>query len=207
MKLINLILLLDKNRWDAFVKLSSILMAGVFLYISSQFSVSGFGIEVHNKKWIGWMLAFGLIVLELIWNRMMKEFGSNIREFPILFVAGIVGYVYGIYTNILGINHLAGIDITNLQMFKDVFVNQPIQTSVGIMVEIIPEGMLVWALSQKVKALEPIKQPQQQPKPQGQQYKGYHGVRPEFQQKIQNKNRPQNFKNLFEFETEKPKEE
>lgn len=176
-----LLTLLNKNKWDAFVKLSSMLMAIVFLIISSQFSVAGFGISVHEKKWVGWAMALGLIVLELIWNRMVKDFESNWKEFPILFFAGLVGYVYGIYTNIVGINYLSGVEIHGFNQFIDTFTSQPIQTCVGIMVEIVPESMLIWAISQKIVREQPNKQ---------QQPSGNRPVREDLKHKLQNHNKP-----------------
>jgi len=96
--------------------------------VSVYFSADGFGIKVPTAAWIGWILAVSITVIELVFNR------DGFQHNYVLIAAGIAAYAYGIYTNVIGIQ---AAQLSNELVFPLIL---------AIMLEIVPEPLLVWAL-------------------------------------------------------------
>lgn len=140
-----------KEKYDRLVRLCAGVISLLFMYISAQFAKDGFSLDVPDRDWIGWALAFGLIVIEIVWNKKGAEHGVT------LYLAGFIAYAYGIYTNIVGINYAAGNDIRGLWNFLNGLWMYPISTFVGLMLELVPEPLLIWALTGESKESDPVK--------------------------------------------------
>jgi hypothetical protein len=93
--------------------------------------------------WVGWVLAIAITVLQLIFN---KGVYSN----PTLFAAGILAYVYGVITNIIGIMRAQQIlDSLISEFTTDMghYVPRAILAIVlALVIEIVPEALLLWAI-------------------------------------------------------------
>jgi len=119
--------------------------AGAFTLwlVSIQFSVAGFSITLPELAWIGWALAGTVTILQLIFN---KGVYSN----PTLFAAGILAYVYGITTNIMGIMRAQEILdnlINNFTADLGYYVPRTVMAIVlALVIEIVPEALFLWAI-------------------------------------------------------------
>lgn len=101
----------------------SLTMAGVSVW----FSRNGFGIETKEQVvWIGWFLGATVNVIEMVFNTSIKKLN------PTLIGAGILAYIYGTYTNIVG--------------FHGIMDSWAFASVVGILVEFLPEPLFAWAI-------------------------------------------------------------
>jgi hypothetical protein len=105
------------------------------MLISAMFSASGFSFKMEDFKWVGWVLALSIIVIELVWNKV----GFNSKNLTLV-ALGITAYAYGIYTNVIGIATAQGADPTD-SLFNMIF---PLLA--GIVLEVAPETLIVWGL-------------------------------------------------------------
>lgn len=113
--------LLRIKRILAFVV--SIVMAG----ISVWFSKNGFGIESKERLlWLGWFFGMTVNVIEMVFNTNIKKLN------PTLIAAGVMAYIYGTYTNVVGFH-----GIMNSWAFSSI---------VGILVEFLPEPLFAWSI-------------------------------------------------------------
>lgn len=140
----------EKEKYDRLVRIAAGVVAIVFMGISSQFSADGFALSVPDRKWIGWVLAVGLIVIEIVWNKKGPRHGVT------LYVAGLICYIYGIYTNIAGINYASNhVPVSILQFGQFLFL-YPVNTAVGLILELLPEPLLIWALTGESTESDPV---------------------------------------------------
>lgn len=117
--------------WNSIIRISGFLAAIVGMYISAQFSVDGFSIQVPDRTWVGWGLVIILIVIQSAWQR----FGDNLT----IFALAMICYVYGITTNVIGIMGNRG----GAQDFWDYLI----PVIFGILLEVFPEPFLAWSIS------------------------------------------------------------
>jgi hypothetical protein len=122
------------------------ILAGVVALVlwglSIKFSVSGFGAGIDDKEiWIGWLLGFSITVIQLVWN------GIKGRANLTLWVLGLSAYLYGIYTNIMGIMVWRGDTFETLANNPFILVFPII---LGLFLEIAPEPLFVWAFTKKL---------------------------------------------------------
>lgn len=123
---------MNKDIYEKIVRLLALLASIAMLYISAGFSVDGFNIVVPEKESMGIALALIIIVVQVVWNKVGTSAGFT------LFLAGLLCYAYGIWTNVLGI--LVATEITKGAweiLTSGIF---------GMFLEIVPEPLLVWAL-------------------------------------------------------------
>ena len=122
------------------------IIAGIFSFIlwfaSIRFSLDGFGLQISadnrsSLMWVGWSMAAFVTVMELVWNR------KDARMVPTLFVAGIMAYAYGVFTNVAGFYSLQG---GTLDKFSDNPATAIFALVVGFICEVVPEALLVWAV-------------------------------------------------------------
>lgn len=123
---------MDKNTYFAVLRILAAVTAVCLWMVSVSFSVSGFNFEVDNMVWAGYVLAFSVTVLQLVWSKVGFKAGLA------LIVGGILAYVYGIVTNVIGIMAAQGAEPTLTRTAFDV--------ALAVMIEVIPESLLVWAL-------------------------------------------------------------
>jgi len=116
--------------------------------VSVFFSQDGFNISVPKMGWVGWMLAFCLVPIEIVWNHERHRSGM-------LWIAGAAAYLYGIVTNTVG--------IMNLQGFNTLPWDKPwlfiIPVVIGFFVEWVPEPLLNVVLVNEEEEIEDILRP------------------------------------------------
>ena len=147
----------NKDKYDQLVRLCSLLASVLMLWISATFSQSGFAFTQPGKEWIGWALAIILIVVEIVWNKKGAKHGVT------LYVGGLACYVYGLYTNILGILVTSGQApaevggwLTIIASFVTLAISHPVALIGGIMLELLPEPLLVWSLTGDSLQADPL---------------------------------------------------
>ena len=96
--------------------------------ISIWFSQLGFGIEAtKDYSWIGWFLGCTVTVIELTFNTNIKTLS------PTLIFAGILAYIYGMWTNVVALQDIFG-------------GNLVFAIIVGLFVEVVPEPLFAWSI-------------------------------------------------------------
>lgn len=126
---------MNKSIYSAIKRLMAVIVAILLWGMSMKFSVDGFGIGDPKDRWMGWVLAFAVTMIELIWNGMKMK--SNLT----LIVLGICAYLYGIVTNVLGIYSWRGGNVSEVEIMTLIF-----SVVLGLLLEIAPEPLLVWGI-------------------------------------------------------------
>jgi hypothetical protein len=103
---------------------------------SMFFSYSGFKFDQTEILWFGLVLAVTVTVVELIFNTRIAKLN------PTLLAAGILCYVYGVYTNITGYYVLQHGTLEGFFTGSNWLI--PIFT--GLITEVLPEAMFAWAM-------------------------------------------------------------
>lgn len=129
---------LSGRRYTNAIRVLTMVAMGVVMYISAQFSKDGFSFNLPNYEWIGWTLAVISIVVQLAWNRME---GKDLT----IYVIGFSVYAYSIYTNVIGV-HAAQSGNSGWAF--------PI--ILGVILDILPEPLFVWALTYGSISSDPI---------------------------------------------------
>lgn len=112
-------------------------MGIVFILMSMRFSAAGFGISVDPEySWIGLVFAAAVTIYQIIWNSEAKN--ANLT----IFVVGLITYVYGIATNIVGLNEIFE---EPMSIYNIMTIVKPV--TIGLILEITPEPLLIWALT------------------------------------------------------------
>lgn len=133
----------DDNVYIKVLRVGAGLSAIALWVVSVQFSVTGFSITLPDMAWIGWTLAIVVTILQLIFNK-------GVYKNPTLFFSGILAYLYGITTNIIGIMRAQEILDNLLSSFTDDLGFYLPRTFMSIIlamvIEIIPEALFLWAI-------------------------------------------------------------
>jgi hypothetical protein len=83
--------------------------------------------------WIGWTLGFCITVIEIVFNK------PGVRKNFTLWLVGALAYLYGMYTNIIGIWAAQGSPAGGIIIWIFPIV-------LGVAIEMIPEVLFVWAI-------------------------------------------------------------
>lgn len=126
-----------QDKWTRTKKVLAVIVAISLWLASMNFSYSGFNFNVSDMAWLGWILALSVTVIELVFNTDIQKLNLT------LFVAGILAYLYGIYTNVLGIFATQGGTWNQLQQHPETLI---FPLLVGIFVEVVPEPLFVWGI-------------------------------------------------------------
>jgi hypothetical protein len=124
-----------EKRYEQLVHLMAVVIAIALWFISVQFSVDGFKFVLPNYAWVGYVLAISVTVLELVFN----EEGMN-HSLTIVAI-GLLSYIYGIVTNILGIWVAQGSPELATNPAAILF-----PALLGFFLEVAPEPLLLWGL-------------------------------------------------------------
>lgn len=119
------------------VRIAAGMMAVMFWGLSVYFSQGGFGVAMPEMAWIGWVLALGVTVIEIVWN--IDGFGHNLT----LMIIGLAAYAYGVWSNIIGIMAVQGVNINEMDAGWLIKIIFPVL--LGIALEIAPEPLLLWS--------------------------------------------------------------
>jgi ABC-type Fe3+-siderophore transport system permease subunit len=125
------------------IRLSAVAFAIGFGAVSYQFSKDGFGFSLPQYAWVGHILAAGIIVLEIAFNE------GGITLPPLLQLAGVVAYAYGVVTNILGLWVAQG-ELNYLADWQSGLL-LVVNITTSLMIEFVPEPLLLWGLNMETR--------------------------------------------------------
>jgi len=128
---------LQSRRYDIPTRLVFVLGGIVGILVSYIFSVKGFGTQVPDMLWAARGIVVFFIALQIYVNRNKSEEQKNWA----LIVGGLASYVYGIYTNIVGILAFGGMSIDQISIHNWYYMIIPVM--VGFPLEIAPEALLM----------------------------------------------------------------
>lgn len=126
----------SSDKYTGLKKLLAIVAAAGLWGVSMYFSYKGFEFESTNILWFGLVLALVVTVVELVFNTKIRQLN------PTLLVAGVICYVYGIYTNITGFYFLQHGELVGF--FTG--TNWLIPSFAGVIAEVLPEALFAWGL-------------------------------------------------------------
>ena len=104
--------------------------------LSVWFSCIGFSIDSPNIAYVGWVLAAVVTIVELVFNSQTGKLSLT------LIAVGIMCYAYGIWTNVTGFWTLQNPNLPFVLLSQ----NSIMPALVGIIMEILPEPLLMWGL-------------------------------------------------------------
>lgn len=126
---------MNEKRYEQLIHLMAAVVAVVLWVVSVQFSVDGFGFILPHYRWMGYLLAVSVTMIELVFNE--EGMGHSLT----IVAVGLLSYIYGIVTNILGIWVAQGSPDVSLNPALLVF-----PALLGLALEIAPEPLFVWGL-------------------------------------------------------------
>ncbi len=126
---------MNEKRYEQLIHLLAAGVAILLWFMSVQFSVDGFRFILPKYAWMGYLLALSVTVIELVFN----EEGMN-HSLTVVAV-GLLSYLYGIVTNIIGIWNAQGSPDISGNPFSLVF---PI--ILGFFLEVAPEPLFMWGV-------------------------------------------------------------
>lgn len=113
-----------------------IALAGISIYFSydglDQTIQGGNPAYSDIAKFIGWTMAIVVTLLQFIFNSDFNKLSPTLR------VIGFVSYVYSMYTNYLGINHLFGFHGMTGAL-------------IAVFMDVTPEALIAWSLDEFTK--------------------------------------------------------
>lgn len=127
--------------WMNFLRGAAFFGGLIAMYTSAQFSVAGFSIDNPDLVWVGWLLAFLIIIVEFTWRKPGME--DNVT----MAVVGISAYVFGIITNVRGLMIAMGVSNPMSDVFSFI-----IAIITGVFLEVMPEPFFSWGLTGKSMA-------------------------------------------------------
>ena len=128
---------LQSRRYDTPTRLVFVIGGIVGIIVSYIFSVKGFGTQVPDMLWAARGIVVFFIALQIYVNRNKSEEQKNWA----LIVGGFASYIYGIYTNIVGILAFGGMTIDQITLHNLYYLIIPVM--VGFPLEIAPEALLM----------------------------------------------------------------
>ena len=137
----------DQEKYVKFLRIASFAVVLFLWALSVWWSSDGFSVRRPDLFWVGIGLALSVTVAQLVFNRGAIN--------PTLFIVGLAAYVYGIGTNMAGINTVLHIDLSlktwQLAPFET-FVDGLIVVGLSLVVEIFPESLLLWAIYPELRS-------------------------------------------------------
>lgn len=136
-----------QEKYVRFLRIAAFLVVLFLWALSVWWSSDGFSVRRPDLFWVGIGLALSVTVAQLVFNRGAIN--------PTLFIVGLAAYVYGIGTNMAGINTVLHIDLSmkawQLAPFAT-FVDGLIVVGLSLVVEIFPESLLLWVLYPELRS-------------------------------------------------------
>lgn len=125
---------MTERDWDAFVRWCGIGASIVVLMISIFFSSWGFSFDMKNYDWAIWVSAtLGAVITVIELNGYKTE--KRDTAFTVIW---ILAYVYGVYTNIVGLIQIRG-GATEIGDYI-------LPVIVGAFIEVVPEKLFIKSL-------------------------------------------------------------
>ena len=126
---------MTEQRYTLLIRVSAVAVAIIFWIISVVFSADGFNFIMPHYRWMGYLLAISVTVLELVFVE------EGFEHSPTVAAVGLLAYLYGVVTNVIGIWTAQGSPDASLNPLVLVF-----PVILGLLVEIAPEPLVLWAL-------------------------------------------------------------
>ncbi len=126
---------MNEKRYEQLIHLLAVGVAVVLWLVSVQFSVDGFDFVLPRYRWMGYLLALCVTVIELVFN----EEGLN-HSLTVVAI-GLLSYLYGTVTNVIGIWVAQGSPDVSVNPFVLLF-----PVILGFFVEVAPPVLFVWGL-------------------------------------------------------------
>ena len=124
------------NKYLGLKRLLALLAAIGLWGVSMFFSYKGFEFEATEVLWFGVVMALVVTVVELVFNTQITSLN------PTLIGAGILCYLYGVYTNVTGFYILQHGDLAGFFSGS----NWLIPSFAGLVSEILPEALFAWGI-------------------------------------------------------------
>lgn len=124
-----------EKRYGQLIHLMACAVAVLLWFISVQFSVDGFNFILPKYKWMGYMLALSVTIIELVFNE------EGMKHSLTVVAVGILSYLYGIVTNIIGIWVAQGSPDPGANPIVLMF-----PVVLGFFLEVAPEPLFIWGL-------------------------------------------------------------
>lgn len=113
-----------------------ILLAVISIYFSydglDQTVTGGNPQYTEIANYIGWIMAVSVTLIQFIFNSDFTRLSATLK------VVGIVSYIYSLYTNYLGLEHLFG--------FHGIA-----GVAISIFMDVTPEAIIAWALEEETQ--------------------------------------------------------
>ena len=126
---------MNEKRYEQLIHLLAVGVAVLLWFMSVQFSVDGFGFILPKYKWMGYLLALSITVIELVFNE------EGMKHSLTVVAIGILSYLYGIMTNIIGIWAAQGAPDAGQNPIVMLF-----PVVLGFFLEVAPEPLFIWGL-------------------------------------------------------------
>lgn len=130
-----MVVTMNERRYSQLIRLAAVVIAVLMWFVSVQFSVDGFNFVLPRYQWVGILLAVAVTVIELVFNE--EGMGHSLT----IVSAGLLSYIYGIATNVLGIWVAQGAPDPSVNPVTLLF-----PAVVGFFLEVAPEPLLMWGL-------------------------------------------------------------
>lgn len=131
------------DRWNNFKRLLLVVFSILMWVMSIVFSYFGFKSGVRSEWYFGMfaiILSGAITTMELYLNSQTFDFSAVNVGLIVLWIGGIVCYLYGIWTNIIGVGimMLGTGDLTTVG-----WQAQVVPVAFGILLEVLPEPMMI----------------------------------------------------------------
>ncbi len=126
---------MNEKRYEQLIHLLACGVAVLLWFISVQFSVDGFNFILPKYKWMGYLLALSITVIELVFNE------EGMQHSLTVVAIGLLSYLYGIMTNIIGIWVAQGSPDATANPLMLLF-----PVILGFFLEVAPEPLMLWGL-------------------------------------------------------------
>ncbi len=126
---------MNETRYSQLVRLLAVAVAILLWVMSIVFSADGFEFVMPHYRWMGYVLALSVTVLELVF---LEE---GLKHSLTIVAVGLLAYLYGIVTNVIG--------IWIAQASPDPTVNPMVllfPAMLGFVLEITPLPLILWGL-------------------------------------------------------------
>ncbi|MBI5031511.1 MAG: hypothetical protein HZB51_13360 [Chloroflexi bacterium] len=126
---------MTEQRYALLIRIGAVTVAIIFWIISVVFSADGFNFIMPHYRWMGYLLAMSVTVLELVFVE------EGFEHSPTVAAVGFLAYIYGIITNVIGVWTAQGSPDPSMNPLILVF-----PVILGLLVEIAPEPLVLWGL-------------------------------------------------------------
>ncbi len=126
---------MTEKRYEQLIHLLAAGVAILLWFMSVQFSVDGFNFILPRYKWMGYLLALSVTVIELVFNE------EGMKHSLTVVAIGLLSYLYGIMTNIIGIWAAQGSPDASTNPLLLLF-----PVILGFFLEVAPEPLFLWGL-------------------------------------------------------------